>query len=213
MYLLQFTDLEFISTERVYQEYQEQQELEKYGESFTDDFEEDLEELDYLDDSDMTVSDYLFDTLFVFFDTIKLPFIAFFIILGFELFFEIPGIRFSQILKATILAEFVFVLQSLIHQLILLVFYPGASMVTIIYTEPLSLKSVLGPGFEIGNIFEYFINYLDGFELLYLLFLPYLISRMYDLKYTYAFTYVGIFYIASQLLLISLEYFLFEIIL
>jgi hypothetical protein len=213
LYLLQFTDLEFITTSEVYQQYQLNETEKRYGEDYADQFSDDLDELDYLDDDSLTFQDLLLDALFVFADTIKIPFIAFFIIMGFDLVYEISGIRYRQVLKATIIGEMVFGIQYAIHQLILVIFYETPTMEQIWNSEPLSLEGLIRSNFEISSLLDYIIPYLDAFEILYVLTIAYAIATIYKLRFRTIALYVGLFYLTSQVMIVLFELFVFEILL
>ena len=161
--LLNFTDLEFVTTQEIYNAYQEQEIVEKYGDKYTDEF---LEDLDTNYD-ELTLSDYLsdlaFDSIFIFFDTLKIPYIAFFLLICFELLYRIPDVKFGGLIKAVLVAEFVFVIQHAIQQLYLLVFKPDYSMEDIIYSKPLALTSLFGAQTPQEGILAYLIEYADLF--------------------------------------------------
>lgn len=213
LYLLQFTDLEFITTSEVYEQYQVNEAEKHYGENYAKDFEDDLAELDYLEDDGLTFQDLLFDAIFVLIDTIKIPFIAFFIIMGFDLIYEIPEIKYAKVLKATIIGEMVFAIQYAIHQLILVLFYQSPTMEQIWDSEPLSLEGLIRSNFELSTILDYIVPYLDGFEVLYVLAIAWAISLMYDTKFKTIAGYVALFYLISQVMIVLFELFVFEVIL
>jgi len=212
--LLQFTDLEFVTTEKVYNAYQEQEEIENYGESYADEFAQDLEELEYdeEDDSDWNfLYDLLFDAIVVSFETIKFPYIAFILLLGFELFFGVRTVTFSKLLKITMISEIVFLVQDGIQQLYLLIFIPERTMNDIIYSKPLAIKSLLGSEFEYSKVLDYFIGYFDLFEVGYILMLAWGFAYLFQQSFKSVTPKILILYSVSQVLVILLEVFIFEV--
>lgn len=214
--LLQFTDLEFITTEKVYNAFQEQKRIEKYGEGYADEFAEDLEELGYDEGEDSNQGylwDLLFDFMFVLIESVKYPYVAFFLFIGFELFFEVRNVSFSQFLKITMVGEFVFLIQDGIQQLYLIFFVPERTMTDIIYSKPFSLKSLLGRDFSYPDYVDYVLGYLDLFEFGFVLVLAWGVTYFFRISFNNSLSRTALVYCISQVLIVLMEVFLFEVML
>ena len=213
-YLLNFTDLEFITTEEIYNAYQEDQVIEKYGDTYTDEFLDDLEEGDY---DELSTADYLsdlaFDAVFVFIDTIRIPYIAFFLLIIFELIYPITEVRFSKLLKTVIVAEFIFIFQNLIQQVYLVLFKPDYTMEDIIYSKPLALSSLLGSNTPNEGLVGYLVDYADFFEVFYVGVLAYGLAYMYEIKFSKIVGWVLLAYVASQVFTLLLSVLIFDVLL
>jgi|UniRef100_UPI004047579B hypothetical protein len=212
MYLILFTKGELVTTEKIFAAYEHEKKIEKYGQNYADEFASDLEELDFLEEEELTSIDYLFYALLAFLETVKLPYITFFLFLGFELISPLDGNRFKPIFKAVMIAELVFVLQDIMQQSYLFFFRPDRTMQDIAYSKPLALKSLLGPGVSLDGYVRYVIGYADFFELFYVLVLAWALSILYQTSFKQLLPKVGLYYFISQLLLVVFLMFLFEII-
>uniref|UniRef100_UPI00404759C9 hypothetical protein n=1 Tax=Roseivirga sp. TaxID=1964215 RepID=UPI00404759C9 len=212
-YLLNFTDLEFVTTEEIYNAYQQDRIVEKYGDDYTDEFLEDLED-DY---EEPTTSEFLgdlvFDAIFVFIDTVRIPYLTFFLLICFELLLHIPNIRYLKLFKTVIVAEFVFIVQTLIQQVYLLVFKPDYTMEDIIYSKPLALGSLLGESTPESGLLSYLIEYADLFKVAYIFLIAYGIATIYVVRFSKVIGWVFVAYIASQLFYQLLSILIFDVIL
>lgn len=214
LYLLQFTDLEFVTTDRVYEAYQEQRQFEEYGESYADEFQQEIDQMNYEDE---TTWDYILDLLLqgviVLIETIKLPYIAFFMLICFEMFYGIKTATFGGLLKVTIIAEMIFLVQDIIQQGYLFLFKADRSMQDIIYSKPLALKSLLGPQVDTSGFLAYVVGYLDLFELGYIMLLAYGVCHLYSQPYRRVLGWTFIFYLSSQVIAVLIEVFFLEVLL
>jgi hypothetical protein len=212
-YLFLFVKGEYVTTEKIFDAYEQERKVEKYGQSYADEFSSDLEELDFLGEDDLTSIDYLFYALLAFLETIKFPYIAFFIFIGFELVSPIEGNRFNPIFKSVMIAELVFISQKALQQLYLLFFKPDRTYQDIAYSKPLALKSLLGSEVSLDGYIRYFISYADFFQVFYIGMLAWGLSVLFNRPFGWLLPKVGLYYIVSQLLLVSFMMFIFEIIL
>lgn len=211
--LLNFTDLEFITTQEVYNAYQEKEIVEKYGDKYTDEFADDLSQ-DY---EELTLSDYLsdlaFDSIFIFFDTLRIPYIAFFLLICFEFVKIIPNVGFIKLYKTVLIAEFVFVMQHGFQQLYLALFRPNYSMEDIIYSKPLALSSILQSATPKGGFLGYLVSYIDLFVFGYVFLIAFGLSVIYSLNLSKVIGWVILAYIASQAFSVVLNVLVFYVLL
>lgn len=211
--LLNFTDLEFVTTQDIYNSYKQKEIVEKYGDKYTDEFADDLN-ADY---EELSLSDYFsdlaFDSVFIFFDTLKIPYVAFFLLICFEISQIVPNANYLKLFKVVLIAEFVFVLQHGIQQFYLIFFKPEYTMEDILYSKPLALSSILKTETPESGILGYLVDYADLFEIGYVLLLALGVSIIYNVRFSNVVGWVLIAYIVSQLFTLFLNVLIFEVIL
>lgn len=194
-FLLTFVDIEFVSTDQVYEEYFHEMLDKKYGshDEFVSDFEDDLAELD-LDDNSIDWQGVLLDAGFILLKFVfSVPLVAALFLLGFLFERKYEHFRFESLFKATMLANFVFLLPTLLMVLWFLFFQTDYSYKDLEAFGPLSLINWIDsesiPSWLIG-----LVELINLYELLFVVLVAYGLAYFYQLPYKIAFTRVGLVY-------------------
>ena len=207
---MNFTDSNFINTSEIYTEYLEQISQEKYNEydEYIADFEDDLSASDDMDTSFISWEDAAFDILFVLIEFLfSVPLVAGIFVLGF-LFYQKPKeVLYSDMFKITMLGNFVFLAPTLVMIFWFSVMKQDYVFNDLIHFRPFYLISLLDkdslPKWSLG-----FMNFINIYEVIFVLIVSYGISIKYSLRYNYVIGKIILFYATGILVWCSLWVFI-----
>lgn len=184
-FLLNFTDLAFVSTDLVYAQFKEEITASKYDkyDDFVDDFEDELAELDLDDDEVINWEDSLVDTAFIIIEFIfSVPMVAGLFIVGFLFDRKYEQIKYAEIFKIVMLANFIFLLPSLISIFWFMVVQTNYTFQDLMDFKPFYLISLFEkdslPIWSIGVL-----NLINLYEIVFVLLVGYGLSISYPFSF------------------------------
>lgn len=121
-------------------------------------------------------------------------------------FFANTQVRFKQLFKVSLLADFVFVLAG-IAKLVILIFFKDVSKLEDVQIDPLSFLRLF-PRNYVDKLFIYPFSLISVFELLYWLVLAWLLSGLLEQPFSYSLKRVASSYGAGLLLWVLFVMFL-----
>lgn len=201
-FYLDFVDMEFVNTDLIYGQYIEELSQKKYNkyDEFIADFEDDLAELDLGDDDTIHWEDMLFDTTFILVEFLfSVPVVAGIFIIGFLFDRKYEHIEYGKVFKITMLANFVFLLPTLITVFWFIFIQTDHTFEDLRDFDPLYLISVLDrgslPQWALGPI--YLIN---PYEVLFVFLVAYGLVHTYKLAFNSVLLHVSLIYLGGLFL-------------
>lgn len=169
---------EFIQTDELFNQYIEEKYEDKY--SNYDEFNEDLEELDFLEDSgDFSWEDFFIDIIYTFIKLIfTIPFLALFFLSGYFLTNKLHHVKYQVIFKAVLLSNFIFLLEPLSKAIYFEFIFTNHTFEDFLNFKPVHLIFFFDRT-ELPNWTIPFLELINLYEILFLFSVSYLIAYMY----------------------------------
>ena len=198
-FLLNFVDIEYVSTNQIYDQYFQKLTEEKYGshDEFVAGFEEDLADLDLDDEQLIDWEGLLIDMIFILVKFLfTVPLIAGLLLFGFVFERKYEHIKYEGIFRATMLANFVFLLSTVVMIIWFVFFQPDYSFENLRDFSPLHLISWIDrdliPNWSYGLLLS-----INLYELVFVLLITHGICHEYNLKFKELFSRISLVYLGG----------------
>lgn len=195
-FFLNFTDSMFVETNELYSEFIQDRSKEKSNEYIAD-FEDDLAVADDIDSTYIDWEDAALNIVFILFDFLfSVPLVAGVIVLGFLFYKDPKEVAYRDVFKIVIIGNFVFLVPTLLSLFWFTIVKSDYGYNDIVHFKPLYLISLLDrdslPKWSLG-----FINFINIYEVAFVLVVSFAISIKYSLRYLNALRKITIFYLSG----------------
>lgn len=195
-FLLNLTDTTFVNTDIVFAKYLQEQADSKYDQhdEYIEDFEDDLEELEFEESTDVDWEGMLWDASFILLEiALVVPLIASIILLGFVLQGNEVGATFASIAKITMLSYFIFLLPDIISLMWFIFIQSEFKLQDVINFNPLSILNLVPTG-ELPGWLHTLLRPINAFEVGFVLSLSYGLYTIFGLAWSSMVKMVVLFY-------------------